>query len=219
MNKRGDANAMKQTTINMLFFVVVILAALLVFTTYGIVTTRDNFTISIPPDIKNGAIVNVDEFDTGVVYGFASATFRELHRWENNGYVDYPRKIDELSSRFTAEYYEDLKKDMNRKNEEGELEGRSRYALELDENYSYTPGSDLVEVIDKGTWIVDVKIILVERVGDFEVKNRKLSYPLVVRRGNISPEKNIWGLLLDGYPKGRFPEEIPDEPEESTETG
>ncbi len=220
MTRRGDASAIQLSTINTLKLVIVILAALLVFTTYGLVTTRDNFTISIPPNLQHGAVVNVDEFDIAVVHAFASVTFREIHRWENDGVVDYGQKIDEMAPRLTAEYYEALKKDMNQKNADGELKNRTRYALEIDGTYTNDGFDAFVTVIDERTWVVDVNVTIVERIEDFEVKNRNITYPLIVRRGNLSPEKNVWGLVLDGYPHGRSPQLIvADESSDAVEAG
>lgn len=210
MAARNDALASHKTTINILLFIVIVLSGSLVLSVYGLITTRDNFTISIPPSLQNGAIVNIDDFDLGVVHAFAYNTFRELNRWERDGFVDYGNKIDELAPRFTAEYYETLKKDMNDKNERGELKNRTRYALELGSTLLYDKAADQesVTVLDRSTWIVNVEVEIVERIADFEIKARTASYPLVVRRGNISPEKNIWGLLIDGYPKGQRPEVV-----------
>ena len=219
MAGRGDALATHKTTINVLLFIVIILSSSLVLSIYGLLTSRDNFTISIPPNLQNGAIVNVDEFNLGVVHAFAYNTFREVNRWENDGFIDYGAKIDELAPRFTEPYYEYLKKDMNRKNALGQLKDRTRYALETRGTlYDHELDEDAVTVVNGSTWIVNVEVDIVERIADFEIKTRSTRYPLLVRRGNISPEKNIWGLLIDGYPEGQAPEVLEGDVEETDES-
>ncbi|PID63415.1 MAG: hypothetical protein CSB44_01995 [Gammaproteobacteria bacterium] len=219
MSRRSDFIVQQKTTINVLIFALLVMTTLLVYAMYIIATTRDNFTITIPPNMSSGAIVNVDEFNKSTVHAFAINTFRELNRWEDDGYVDYGRKIEALAPRFTAEFYEWLKEDMNRRNEEGELADRTRYTLELDGAH-HRDLDEIVEVVDDSTWIVNVKITIVESIGGFEIKNRKVSYPLLVRRGNLSPTPDAgnWGLLLDGYPEGRVPEVIEDEQSESVQS-
>lgn len=209
MSKLQDANAAKQSTINVLLVVIVGLFMTIFYQMRVNALARDNFTITIPPDLRHGAIVRPDEYGAAAVYSFVKSTFRELYRWEVNGKKDYPRKIEELSPRFTAEYKEFLENDANERNLKGQLENRTRHTLEAPGEVIYTmETANLVEPRDKGEWLVTLTLTAVDRSENFEVRRTTIEYPLLVRLGNISPEKNIWGLVLAGYPADRKPRTV-----------
>jgi hypothetical protein len=62
--------------------------------------------------------------------------------------------------------------------------------------------------LSDGSWIVTVNLEIVERVSSMEAKRVAITYPMRVVRMNISPDKNIWGLAVDGYPEGQRSKEI-----------
>ena len=203
MTKRNDALAAKESMINVLLGVTLMLLLTILFLGYGLVTGRDTFRVNIPADLRNGAVVNIDEYNVAKVYAFANVVFRSLNRWENNGFTDYGKRIDELAPYLSNDYYAFLQADMNFKHSESELENRTRYAIETgNDNDNY---EDVVRVINDDAWVVSLTVRLVEYIGDFETKNRTITYPLIIRRGNIDPINNVWGLVIDGYPKGEKP--------------
>lgn len=204
MTRRGDAIAAKQSMINLLIFVVVVLACALMVSILALATSRNDFTVSLPPDMRNGAIVNVDEFNTSVVHAFASSTFATLNRWDNDGLVDYAERIEDLSPRFTRSFADYLIADMNFRNEEDELVDRVREINVLYDGGIEQAVQDSVEVIDNDNWLVTLKVRIKESIADWSVKNDVFVYTLIVRRGNTDPE-NRWGLLIDGYPEDRLP--------------
>ena len=53
--------------------------------------------------------------------------------------------------------------------------------------------------LSNDSWLVWLDLQIVERTGSMEAKRTTVRYPFKVVRLNISPEKNIWGLAIDGY--------------------
>lgn len=206
MSKYVNVEVARKAHINTLYFFIFVLLMACGALWYGWQTSPQNLRISIPPDLRDGAIVKPDEYQAATVFAFALNTLREIYRWEENGVVDYGKKIQTMQHRLSPAYREFLIRDMNIKNKAGELKDRVRYALELPGHSLYRP--EFVQTQSDGTWVVTINIEIVERVASMEAKRVPISYPIRVVRMNISPERNIWGLALDGYPAGRRPEEI-----------
>lgn len=206
MSRFSNLDTANKAHISSLWIVIVVQFAVMGGLWYGWQTAPRDLRISVPPDLRDGAIVRPDEYDAATVFAFAMATFRELNRWEENGVEDYGKKIQGLQARLTPTFREYLIRDMNIKHKKGELKDRVRYALEIPGNSLYRP--DLVRTLADGSWIVDVNLEIVERVASMEAKRRQINYPLRVVRMNISPEQNMWGLALDGYPQDARPTTI-----------
>lgn len=206
MSRRDDRSAVFTSAMNSIAFALMAAVAALVFAVYGLITTRDNFTITIPPNLANGAVVDPDDFDLAFVEQFATRQMRDLFHWPNDGESDYGANIDNLAPMISAEFKELLIADMNARVEKGEIQERTRYSLEI-------PDADInyrVQLLEKNTWFVPVTINIVERVGGIEVKNRPMMYPVIVRRYNTSGQGNPYGVILDGYAEGMTPEVIGD---------
>lgn len=178
-------------------FVVLMIAAAM---WYGWYKSPDYLQISIPPDLRKGAVVRPGEFASVTVESFAGSIFRELHRWEENGAADYGKKIKDNQAYLTPRYRKWLIEDMNQRANAGELKGRVRWTLEMDGS-AYNP--DNVVAYDDGSWVVHLRLNIFEEVGGLQAKNISVHYPLRVVRMNISPQQNYWGLALDGYPIGQ----------------
>ncbi|MDC0434759.1 DUF2895 family protein [bacterium] len=206
MSRRDDNTATYVTVVNSVAFALITCVAGLVFAVYGLVTTRDNFTITIPPNLSNGAVVDPDDFDLAFVEQFATRQMRDLFHWQNDGAVDYGANIDNLAPMMSTEFHESLIIDMNERVEKGEIQERTRYSIEIpDPDIEYR-----VQLLEKNTWFVPVAINIVERVGGMEIKNRPMMYPMIVRRYN-SGQNNPYGVILDGYAEGMAPVVIGDD--------
>lgn len=177
-------------------FIMLIVAAAL---WYGWKQSPKNIRVSLPPDLRHGAVVKPGEYAAATIQAFAFATFREFNRWEEDGAADYGNKIFAAQAYLTPRYRSWLVKDMEDKAQNGELQGRSRYMLELD-GVGYD--SENVQSLDDGSWLVHLKVIIVESIGSIEAKRVSVHYPMRVVKMNVSPQRNIWGLALDGYPSG-----------------
>lgn len=166
---------------------------------YGWYKSPENLKIDIPPNLRHGAIVKPGDYYAATVEAFATMIFRDVNRWYQNGYKDYGQNIFDNQAYLTPRYREWLLKDMEQKAKAGELKDRVRFMLETESSGN----SELnVEGFDDGSWLVHLKLVVVERIAGTEVKRVGVHYPIRVVRLNISPKKNAWGLALDGYPEG-----------------
>jgi integrating conjugative element protein (TIGR03746 family) len=50
-------------------------------------------TVHIPPDLRSGAVMTLDEVPATNVYAFAFYIFQQLNRWSENGAEDYGKAI------------------------------------------------------------------------------------------------------------------------------
>jgi len=130
---------------------------------YGWQKSPENLRITIPPDLRHGAVVKPGEYIAATIEAFTKSTFHR--QW----------LLDDIENKAAA----------------GELNGRERYTLEIGDT---TYDEDNVKSLDDGSWLVHVRLIIVERVDRVEVKRVGVHYPLRVLKMNISPTKNVWGL-------------------------
>lgn len=170
------------------------------FTWLGWKNAPSSLRIFIPPDLRAGAIVRPDEFQAAQVYAFAQMYTQALNRWEKNGVQDFPARIEDLQSYMTQFYFDQLIVTMNEKMKRGELEGRTRYAT-IDSNYSqYRPEN--VTSLSDGTWNVSIVMQIVEKVANVEAKRIRVEFQINVVPINIDPQKNTFGLALNGTSPG-----------------
>jgi len=174
---------------------------------YGWYQSPRHLRVDIPPNLRHGAIVKPGEYQVATVEAFANMIFKDLNRWHEDGFSDYGNNIYENQSYLTPRYREWLLRDMNEKATAGELRQRERFTLSIKDETE--PGEN-VDVFDDGSWLVNLKVIVVERINGQEVKRVGVHYPLRVVRMDISPKKNVWGLALDGYPRGMVERRLED---------
>lgn len=152
--------------------------------------------VHVPPDLRSGAMLSVEEVPPANVYAFAFYIFQQLNRWPDNGAGDYGKAIFRLAPYLTPRYRNDLIADMELKARRGELAYRTRGMHEV-------PGHGFeerrVDVLAPDVWIVWLDLDLLESVKGMTVKQTTIRYPLRVVRHAIDPESNPWGLALDGY--------------------
>lgn len=172
--------------------------------------------VHVPPDLRSGAVLAVDEVPPANVYAFAFYIFQQLNRWPDNGATDYGHAIFRISPYLTPRYRTDLIAEMELKARRGELAYRVRGVHEVP-GHGYA--EDRVDVLSADTWVVWLDLELYESVKGMAVKHTRIRYPLRVVRQAIDPETNPWGLALDGYegdgPRRMTTDELaapPDEP-------
>jgi integrating conjugative element protein (TIGR03746 family) len=157
---------------------------------------RQAMRVHIPPDIRNGVSLAFDEINPANVYSFASYIFQQTNHWQEDGSKDYPKQLYTLAAYFTPQYLSTLTGEMELRHKNGELLGRTRTIQAL-------PGSAYeqrrVDILDNNSWLVWLDFQITESVRGMDVKNVKIRYPIRVVRFAVDPEKNPWGLALDGY--------------------
>lgn len=170
-------------------------------------------TVHIPPDLRSGSRLALDEVPPPNVYSFAYYIFQQLNRWPNNGAEDYGRAIFHIAPYLTDAYRNTLVTDMDDRGKRGELAHRTR-SLQALPGVGYS--EERVDVLSADAWVVWLDLELQESVKGMTIKKTRIRYPLRVVRLAIDPEANPWGLALDGF-AGSGPERLrPDtQPEHS----
>jgi len=164
-------------------------------------------TVHIPPDLRDGARLALDDIPRANVYTFAFYLLQQLNRWPENGATDYGAAIFSTSPYLTPSFREALIADMQSKARAGELTHRVRGLHAL-------PGSSYdesrVDVVSDREWHVRLDVELAESVKGMTVKQTRIRYPLRVVRYAVDAETNPWGLALAGY-AGKGPSRVVDE--------
>ncbi len=153
-------------------------------------------TVHIPPDLRSGAVLAVDEVPPANVYAFAFYIFQQLNRWPEDGATDYGRAIFRVSPYLTPRYRADLIADLEQKGRQGELAYRVRGMQQIP-GHGYEERR--VDVLSAQAWIVWLDLDLLESVKGMTVKRTAIRYPLRVVRYAVDLEANPWGLALDGF--------------------
>ena len=153
-------------------------------------------TVHIPPDLRSGAVMALDEVPPANVYAFAFYIFQQLNRWPENGAEDYGKAIFRIAPYLTPAYRDQLIVDMESKGKHGELSNRVRSLQAiLDDGYE----ERRVDVLSKNVWVVWLDLELNESVKGMTIKHTVIRYPLRVVRYAVDAEANPWGLALDGF--------------------
>jgi len=153
-------------------------------------------TVHMPPDLRSGATLSVNEVPDANVYAFAFYIFQQLNRWPENGAKDYGKAIFRISPYVTPRYQSELLADLDLKGRQGELAYRVRGVQEI-AGHGYEERR--VDVLAPGVWVVWLDLNLVESVKGMTVKQTAIRYPLRVVSLAVDPEANPWGLALDGF--------------------
>jgi integrating conjugative element protein (TIGR03746 family) len=182
--------------IRSLWVVIALFAALCGGLGWGWLQAPRHLVLRYPPELRQGAVVGVDQVPDALLYSFALYVFQQLNRWEQNGAEDYGRNIYALQAYFTDRHRAELLADLKVRGAGGELAGRTRSLTEAP-GQGWRPGR--VESLGEGSWAVFLDARIEEHVNNLRVKRTDIRYPLRVVRFDADPERNPWGLALDGY--------------------
>ncbi|MBI4356572.1 MAG: TIGR03746 family integrating conjugative element protein [Gammaproteobacteria bacterium] len=192
--------------IRALYIVIALLGGLLFYAIWGWKSAPRDIRVYIPPDLRTGGVFHVGDVPTSVIYVFAHYIFQQLNTWRDNGQEDYARNIYNLKHFMTSHFQVDIQKDLQLRSEQGELRNRTRRVEEL-------PGGgfseEKVKILGDGRWEVVLEYDVREEVNHIPVKETRVQYVLKVVQYKVDPEKNPWGLALDGFkePPKRMEEE------------
>lgn len=171
---------------------VVVIAALW----FGWARAPATLTVHIPPDLRSGAVLAVDEVPAANVYAFAFYIFQQLNRWPEDGASDYGRAIFRVAPYLTPRYRADLLAELEQKGRQGELAYRVRGVQEIP-GHGYEERR--VDCLDAQTWVVWLDLDILESVKGMTIKRTAIRYPLRVVRYAVDLDANPWGLALDGF--------------------
>ena len=179
-----------------LWAVIVIQTAIIMALWIGWSLAPERLTVHVPPDLRSGAVLRIQEVPSANVYAFAYYIFQQLNRWPEDGASDYGAAIFRVSPYLTPRYRADLLAELEQKGRRGELAHRVR-ALQGLPGLAYEERR--VDILSADAWVVWLDFELVESVKGMAVKHMVIRYPLRVVRHAVDPERNPWGLALDGF--------------------
>lgn len=191
-----DENSTLQSHINSLRIIIGFLLLLIVGLWYGWHQSRNDIRLHIPPDLRSGALLSLDEVPPPNIYAFAHYIFQQLNRWEENGETDYGKQVFRMAAYLTPEFRQFLTHDLELRGKRGELSGRVR-GIQLIPGHGYEERR--VDVLDRNTWVAWLDFRIEETVRGMDVKSLDIRYPIRVVRYDVDPEINPWGLALDGF--------------------
>jgi integrating conjugative element protein (TIGR03746 family) len=163
---------------------------------YGWSQAPRELTVHIPPDLRSGAVLALNEVPPANVYAFAFYIFQQLNRWPEDGAHDYGRAIYRVSPYLTPRFQAELLTELDHKGRRGELAYRVRGMQEIP-GHGYAERR--VDVLGGDVWVVWLDLDLLESVKGMTVKRTAIRYPLRVVRFAVDLETNPWGLALDGF--------------------
>lgn len=152
--------------------------------------------VHIPPDIRSGETVTLNEVPDTTAYAFALNIFQYLNTWLENGAQDYPQRVTQLQAYLTPKYMQWLKEDIEKRTMRGELSSRTRTVAPIN---SKAFDADRVDIINKDNFVVWLDLRIKETHRGVPVKTVDIRYPIRVVRSDVSLEMNPWGLQLNGY--------------------
>ena len=179
-----------------LWAVIGLLLTIIVALWIGWMRMPGTITVHIPPDLRSGAVMALDEVPPANIYAFAFYIFQQLNRWPDDGAEDYGKAIFRIAAYLTPRFREQLIADMEAKGKQGQLAYRVR-SLQAIPGQVYEERR--VDVLSKESWVVWLDLELRESVKGMTVKKTTIRYPLRVLRYAVDAEANPWGLALDGF--------------------
>jgi integrating conjugative element protein (TIGR03746 family) len=133
------------------------------------------------------------------VHAFTFYIFQQLNRWPLNGEEDYPRNLQALSAYLTPACRTSPREDYEYRRNNGELRNRVRGLYEIPgRGYGEDPGTRVKAVSDRD-WLVTLELAADEYHGGEQVKRALVRYSIKVAKHDVDPERNPFGLVLDGY--------------------
>lgn len=163
---------------------------------HGWTNAKRDVRVYLPPDLRSGAVVRLDAPQPENVYAFARYIFQQLNYWPDSGQKDYGEALYRLQDYLTPGFLAQLQSDLEERGKRGELSDRVRSIQEMP-GHAYEEAK--VTVVGNGVWVVHLDFRIAEHVKGMAVKNVDIRYPLRVLRYDVNPERNPWGLVLDGY--------------------
>lgn len=157
------------------------------------VPTKQRFYI--PPDISQGATVKAGEVPSVTVYSFAYTMFAFLNTWSHDGEKDYFKNIQSYKNYLSEQFYRSLLTDATSRRSSGGLNRMRIMSLMPGEGYS----PEKVKNLGGGSWVVYLKVHIVETISGSVVKDIDMQYPLIIRAVNSPISINPWGFSLAGY--------------------
>ena len=156
--------------------------------------------LSLPPQLRYGAVLNSGEIQPWEAYVFAGYIHQQLNNWTENGAADNLRNIRRLSAFFSPDYSRWLQREHQR--HENRFRNRQRHISPVPGSY----GNASVKAVGRDTWQIALDIRLRDYMEDQLYKDIDVRYFLEVVALDVDPETNEWGLVINR--QYRLPERL-----------
>lgn len=169
---------------------IIILFGMVVHAHYLLGTYPKEIEMHIPPDLSNGGVASREPLPHEV-YAFAYQIWQKTARCEQDCSKEYGKNIRAFGHYFTDSYRNNLL------SEASQLESQNRFRIRsIREARPYS--REYVEKKSGSSWVVDLQVQEVERIGSKIVRDATVTYPIVVMKYDIDRQKNPWGLAIGG---------------------
>jgi integrating conjugative element protein (TIGR03746 family) len=173
-----------------------ILVFIILFQQYSSTQTVEDITVHIPPRLDRGGTQKGGEVPAPNVYTFVYYVFQKLNTWEKDGSTEGLENLDNYRCYITDDFAADLRNMHNTRTAKGETRNRKRSVRESDQK-GFDPSK--VYNVTANKWVVKLDLLIRERIGQTEIKNVDVRYPILVIRDDTNPSCNLWGLKLAGF--------------------
>ncbi len=161
----------------------------------GWMTAPSRLRIYVPPDISNGATINVSEIPAPLIYSFTYEVWQELNYWPDDGSKNYQKNLHSYSAYLTPEFQAELLQEYKDLLTGGQIQ-RQRFIQGASGSAFDTT---VVKKLSRDAWEVDLKVRLMEYKNNQLVKDVEILYPLKVIRHDVSNSLNPYGLAISGF--------------------
>ena len=183
------------------------LLLLSLFLTWALLRAQGVQKVEIPPDVRNGAVVQLGQTQPFTAYDFAYVVWQQLNLWREDGATDYRTNLGMMRPYLTPACYAELDADRRERASHGELQFRTR-SLQPVGPSAYLPAR--VRVLGPDAWEVTLDFLVSEQVRGQTIKDAPVRYRLQVVTWDRDTEQNPWGLALDCFTQP--PERIAEAP-------
>lgn len=152
----------------------------------------DEFEVYTPPDLSAGGRMKVNTTPKHAVYSFAYRFWQLTESCLDNCADDAVSNITTYRNYMSPAHYRE-------RLAAAEVRQRShssvRRTIEEYEGYS----ADKVTKLATDVWVVNLKVVETDRIGDNVISERVIEYPVRIIAKDISINANPWRLGLDGF--------------------
>lgn len=156
--------------------------------------TREQ-TIYIPPAIDTGVYVKAGTVDKSNVFNFAFNVWQLLNYWEKDGEANSKENIQRYKHYLSPGFKKQLEREANKN--ESKYKNRTRQLQVIHEGGHYEE-NNVIE-LSSSSWVVYLKLRIIETYHNEVVKDKKVVYPLRIERVIFNREVNPFDLIISGF--------------------
>lgn len=162
----------------------------------GWMKVQSDISLHYPPDLRSGATMKVGEIPDYEVFAFVGNVFTYLNTWNEDGQYDYLANRKRLRAFFTLRYRKQIKEDISKLMDLGELQGRTRTIQPLSNDFYK---QENVEIKNGSTWVVRREYRIKEHLNGTLMKDVAMKFAIRVVVHPVPHEANPWQIAIDGF--------------------